>query len=484
MRKISLILSFFIAFALAMQCAWAQEQPTITVEPIDDSIDLNEIAEYKIIFDNPTTKIFEYRFSTPDSIKWSIYAKPISDYIVKLYPKKQVNVTFHVDPLYIDNSGQYVLRFDFLEVGTGTTISKNVLVEILGEGDPQEYLPSFKFKMGVPASVDPRNDLQVSINITNLVPLEMENVEVLIDGSTFNPVSKSVLVESLGYKEMYFNIELDERTPPQNDTVTATVSYKYPANNRTYLRPPTKQPLKILEYSEVDIGVEKDKGFLSSTAVYNVHNDGNVKTVEKVHIPYNWFKSIFTSMERELPKVQDGQTHYEWKAELAPGETQHFRTATNYRPLLYILIVITLLIVAYYTFRSPILIEKSAAHISKKGDEGISEIKIKLHIKNRTPANFENVKLIDKIPKIADLASSFHVGTIKPNKILKHASKSTFLTWEIAALEGFEERIITYKINSRLKIIGGVRLPAALIKFRSRRLGRIKVESNSVLLRE
>jgi len=52
--------------------------------------------------------------------------------------------------------------------------------------------------------------------------------------------------------------------------------------------------------------------------------------------------------------------------------------------------------------------------------------------------------------------------------IIKDSRKGLIARWDMVQLDSFEERFITYKMKSRLKIVGGISLPAAKIKFETR----------------
>ena len=122
------------------------------------------------------------------------------------------------------------------------------------------------------------------------------------------------------------------------------------------------------------------------------------------------------------------------------------------------------------------------ADVMEIEEGGISKIKVTLNIKNRTKTKIENVSVIEKIPNIANLVKEEYLGTLKPTKVLRHDVKGTLLKWNIDVLEGFEERMITYKIKSKLSILGSLRLSPAVIRFKNIRGSIIIEHSNSSVL--
>jgi hypothetical protein len=67
-----------------------------------------------------------------------------------------------------------------------------------------------------------------------------------------------------------------------------------------------------------------------------------------------------------------------------------------------------------------------------------------------------------------ELQKEFDIGTIQPIKMIADEKGATLLRWEIPEIEPYEERIISYKVKARLKVLGNFSLPPALAKFKSR----------------
>ena len=114
------------------------------------------------------------------------------------------------------------------------------------------------------------------------------------------------------------------------------------------------------------------------------------------------------------------------------------------------------------------------------GKDGKTKLKILLHIKNRSIHMLDSVEVTDKIPALAEIEKHFEVGTMKPERILKHEKAGTVLEWKIPHLEAYEERIITYKVESMYQIVGSFQLPATVVKFKDKKHTEKKVVSNKV----
>jgi hypothetical protein len=137
--------------------------------------------------------------------------------------------------------------------------------------------------------------------------------------------------------------------------------------------------------------------------------------------------------------------------------------------------------ILYYGFRSPLIIHKSVVSISLKEDS-LSEMKVLLHVKNRTRKVFDNIVVLDKIPKITEIGKEFTLGTLRPTKIMNNEKKGTIARWDIKSLDSYEERVLTYKLYTNLTIVGGLTLPISILKFSSKSGREKKIVSNKVKL--
>lgn len=69
------------------------------------------------------------------------------------------------------------------------------------------------------------------------------------------------------------------------------------------------------------------------------------------------------------------------------------------------------------------------------------------------------------MPRIAELLKEHEVGTLAPNKVIRHDRKGTIIKYEVGDILPKEERVISYKVKSSLSILGGVSLPEAVARF-------------------
>jgi len=241
---------------------------------------------------------------------------------------------------------------------------------------------------------------------------------------------------------------------------------------------PVTKTINVLEYSNIVKKAMPTYAFLKSSSDISFFNDGNVEKSVNYTLPTSIFKQIFTSEDPNGNVVtKDGLRSIVWTFSLAPQETKDIKVTINYRPLFIIVILVLAAVILYFVFRSAVIVKKQAVLLSGDSEDS-SNVKVQLYVRNRTGRLIENIKVMDKVPAIAEINKDFPVGTMHPSKVIRHEKKGTIVKWDIPTLETYEERIITYNIRSKLKIIGGVRLPSAMIKYKNR-IGRFtKVFSN------
>ena len=105
------------------------------------------------------------------------------------------------------------------------------------------------------------------------------------------------------------------------------------------------------------------------------------------------------------------------------------------------------------------------ANIEKK-EGGISNLNVILTIKNRGKAQLKDIEIIDKIPNLADIEKEISLGTLQPVKIFMHEKKGSLVKWILDSIDPNEERVIRYRMRSKLSILGGFNLPASIARFR------------------
>ena len=100
-------------------------------------------------------------------------------------------------------------------------------------------------------------------------------------------------------------------------------------------------------------------------------------------------------------------------------------------------------------------------------------MKVVVRIKNRSSNKISNIEAVDDVPHIAHVEKDLSIGSMHPHAIMKHPKKGLMIKWIIEELEAGDERVLSYKMKSRLAILGELNLPAAT--------ARCKVNNNVII---
>jgi hypothetical protein len=264
-------------------------------------------------------------------------------------------------------------------------------------------------------------------------------------------------------KQLVFPVKLPKLTAPQKDTLHVTALVQ----DGDQIIPFTAEPIdyEIIEYGEISSAVVIQEGFLRTEKVYTLENTGNAKKTKEFALKTALFPSWFTTSTPAGRSIVKTDGLYDaWDITLDVGEKTTIRVITNYRPLLFVFGILSIAIIAYYVFRSPLIVRKSAVVIAAK-EGGMSELKVLIEVSNRSSKPVKMVSVLDKVPHIAEVAHDFDIGTLRPSKVTHLPNKGTLIKWTLDELDGGEERVITYRIHSKLSILGQMRLPVAVTKF-------------------
>jgi hypothetical protein len=66
--------------------------------------------------------------------------------------------------------------------------------------------------------------------------------------------------------------------------------------------------------------------------------------------------------------------------------------------------------------------------------------------------------------------------------MLKNEKKGTLIKWQIATVEPFEERIISFRARTKMVIIGGLTLPSSKARFKAKTGNDRIVKSNKAAI--
>jgi hypothetical protein len=423
--------------------------------PIIFRITPDDVAAYNFTIKNneAVERIYSIGLSSGDATNWII-----SPSVMKIEALSSESLVLNVFPKSTTGVGYYEIKVIISYQGEEQDIKVPVYLGF--EGYYTDYTPNVGLTVSAPEVQDPRESMKVSILTVNRNMLDIKNLTLRVYSSLF---SKELNI-SLGPRKEKTNEFLFDLDPLQAPGVyKLNVEVYYPLTDKIISDSATE--FKIDSYSLITPQYRKSSSWFVKTEVITLENIGNYERTKDVSLRMPWYKRMFVRTDTSAEMVRiEGKSYMQWNPSLKPMEVKEVKVTTNYRPLIIAIILIVLIIVVYYAVRSPVILLKEAV-VLERDEHGISEIKVKVFIKNRSRKALENITVSDKVPGIMDYVESTNLGSMKPTRITRTSAKGAVLHWDIDKLDAFEERIITYRLKSKLKIVGEMTLPKARVKF-------------------
>lgn len=433
---------------------------------VDDSIYLDEQAEYKLVLTNTDSYPKSLNINSPN-IKWYLEINP---FIQQIQPLSTLTLNLKIQPSVWSQPGSQIVQ-TIIETKNDEIITLNIPVFVKSYDDvPKQYSPSIELKLDFPESIDPRNDIPFELYMRNRNKLDIEELKIEIYSNYFSE-KKIINLGPLEETTVKLIYSVKASTPPIRDEIEVTLNI----NNKTFNR--QRVAFDIISFSELVSTDETIIEVFKKTTEYNIINNANIKKNQEYSIKTNLFEQIFITVEPEPTNVNLKKQYMMWDIELEPFEELQITVVRNFRPAVYILLIIIVSLMMYFLYRSPVLIKKEAIAIGPS-ENGISNMKVLLHIRNRSPDLIEDLTLTDFVPTLADPIKENYLGTIAPTKILRHHKKGTLIKWEFETLDPFEERIISYRLATKVTIVGGLNLVPSKIKFKTKKGTERVIRSN------
>lgn len=472
-RGAFLVLACIILFLLssAVNAAFDVE---ITAVNTDVSPSGQGIFEVKILNKEPREDIFILSIS---DISWSVLSEPLSDYFsgMKIGAHSIKKTTLRLSHAADLNFGAYKLALKIISSKTPDSKTEYLTINLIPPTPViLDYLAAVSRIVEIPAKIDPRQEFEIKINLVNRNPKNITSMLIKIRTKN-NLLSKDVRTElaPLGKQIIRESFKLDSLTPPQEDMLIVSLIVE-----GNVLQPEIEEKFEIVGYGElVEQESKTKKSFLKIVEETTYFNDGNINALKTIEIETSAFKKIFTkTWPKSFTITREGKRYMAWQLSLEPQQSMTIKVQRSYRGLFLFCVLVIIIAVAYYVFRSPVSVKKEATVIGLR-EGGISEMRVLLHVKNRSKKAFEKITIIDRVPKIAELEKIFDAGTLHPTKIFQH-KQGTVMKWEIDSLDKYEERMFSYRIKSKLSILGAFNLPTAIARFHDSKGKKFITKSN------
>ncbi len=420
--------------------------------PPQQTIGTNDMAEYNVTISHDFSSTEFFEIYSPE-VLWDIRTKDT----LQIKPGKPFTTILTIQPLNI-NPGLYGVPIHVKRTGTNELKKAMLYMEVSGPPATNTYMPAVRGTAEIPIFVDPRNEIEITVNFENQNRRNLTELKVKVRSDVIN----QDFVTSLGpleRKTVKFMARVDRQTRPQSDVLEVSLIATEKGKGFQFDLPPVDY--EVASYGQLMPTVEIVKSFLKTVRIITLTNDANVLLEQPFAFAMPWYARMFTKSDL-ASRVENGS--FVWDVKINVGNSREIRVTTNYRPLAIIMTLGIILLIVYLVFRSPLTIKKSAVVLSTR-EGGISELKILLELKNRSGKPIRSATVIDLIPRIAELIKEYDVGTLTPSNSIRNERKGTIIKYEVGDIMAREERIISYKVRSSLSILGGVSLPEAVSKF-------------------
>ena len=471
------LLLFSLAFVLIFANLALAEPFSARLVSYESLIMQGEEAKFNFLITNELDVNQRINVRFPPNSGWSTFTDPLSDYTFTLSPKGTKSLTILVSPRVTFATGPYAVPVVLNSVDFDFRKQFNLPVQLY-RSEQREFVPIVNHEINIPFENDPRNPLSLQVNLNNLNFRNISALNIEVSSELFYE-DRVINLGPMDKKSEEFIFDIDDLLVPTEDRVNVRIWAEHDGRIYEWTR---SSVYRIISYSELLKEESEFKSFLKTEVFLSLKNDANVEKYYEIPLQISFFRGLFSSFEPRYSYVLSSNEgrFLVWNFNLEAQEEFSIYIKTNYRPIAIFFILIILLVVMYFVLRPPILVKKEVSHVGTS-EGGISDIKVMLFVKNRTGNVIEDISIIEKIPHLASIGKEFQVGTLMPSKVMQNPKKGTLVRWDLQTLESHEERIITYKIKSKLSILGGLTLPATIVKYSVR--GReSKTKSNKLIL--
>jgi hypothetical protein len=337
-------------------------------------------------------------------------------------------------------------------------------------GIPPE--PDFDVDVSVPAQMDPRGTYNILVDITNNNERLLKDVNIKL-ASKFITEDTLVTVEPGETKSISFAVLLMENIKPQQDQLHITVNYD---DIEFYSADHNFEVVKYVLPFETDIQVEKR--FLKQVRTITITNKGNTVKADAVRLETSLKEKFFSHSTPKFKAVKEnGKYFFSWDMSLEPEESATIRLSTSYRLLLVLALIIIAILAYKIATSNPLIVKKKIMSVHKEHGGAISDLSVVILLKNRGKEPISKLRVVERVSSMVRLKKDSFTGSMHPVKMHEHAREGTLLEYRFGELAAGDERIIKYKVYSKLHIFGTLTIKPTVVEFFKK--GNIQKSSSS-----
>lgn len=445
-----------LLLAILLVCSIAAHAVDVEVTPITDVISLDDTASFDVTLSDPLGGEYRVYYG---GVEWDIRPQTVN-----LIAGESKTINLDVRPLYV-NPGQHGVPISIRTADTSSVQRVDLLVNVKSQSS-SSYLPGVNVRVSMPDQISPVSALPIRLELTNSNPLNLSEIKLNIDSDYFaheeivslDPTTKtsegSLVVEKL--------FDLPNTLEPQ----TIGVTFRLIVNDQSIYR--DQKSLVVRSHTpSFTVDTQESGSLFKYVDEITLTNEGNVVQSESYKRPISMVKALVTSQSSDAAVLkEDGKRYQLWLVELGPGESQTITVTTNYRAFILAILLIIIVVGGYLFMKSPLVLLKRAI-VTQTEEGGFNMLKVHITLRNNSGKALKDAVVYDTIPHLANYFKEDTMGSLLPSKIMKNEKKGTLIKFDVGTLDAYEERIITYRIQTQLNILGGLILPETTSRFKT-----------------
>ncbi len=470
MKKILLVIAFL--FVLSVYCVHA-DNVFVTVRAIEDRVEADQTAHFQLEVQNnqAVRDVYMISYDSLSVFPFSDFANLISidPQQVKLDPGENATIDVKIQVLNtVLPKKRYETTIKVASLLYPTEkVDASLLTYVVSPKEAIQIFPE------IPHEVIPGVKTNVKITLKNVANIGIDQADIAVTSDM--PGLKQDFSDSLPAKSERveeFTFVPDVKVKPGDYTLTVKV-FEHDEVRGFYTT-----AFSVVENPRVEQKEATSRGFLTSVTTITKTNGGNAASKETIAVPLSFVRQLFTTVS-PVPTAHDGV--YTWEFTLQPDQVYTVQVLSNYRAILYGLLVIILAVfVLLWHVKQSVILKKRIFKL-KETPEGIYELKILLYLRNGKRYPLTATRMIDLLPLL--MVATNEYGTLKPTKV-QQGEKGTRLIWELGTINPGEERVLSYKVKTKLQLTGEALLPAALVQFVSRSNKVVHVQSGRLEIKK
>ncbi len=429
---------FLVLTLLCLSSAFSFD---ISIQPINNSVKPGGTISYEIKLENNdmyNRSVLIYMISNVLSASFS------PSYSVEVPAGSNMTIILRAR---VDNSMSEGRYYDSVHFVIDKVIQTSQTISYTVEG-PEKY---FKFySLDVPAVVDPRKEFNITLNFENGYGDRVSKVYAIVeifkeDGESIF-YSLKVIDTPVGNGSATIPINLNSSIGPTIANVRATIKWYSTSFGSKVAE------FKIAGYTANSTSSISNATIVSSKNGLIVRNSGTLPISGfDYKMKIGKLDALFISGASVDYELEDGYIVFH-VPDLEPGESVELYYETNYLVLYLLPILIFGMVYAVYYFKRKVVISREVLEF-KSGRSHIG-FKVVLKVKNVSKKTIPLLKIREPIPPI--MSEVYDFGTLKG--AVKRKGEKRYIVWEAKNLHKGESIVLSYRMRSRVGLIGELRL--------------------------